>query len=82
MGLKEAEKRSEHMSPGKAVHTVCTNRCTATAEKYRANEPTTGNARDTVGEKHGTRRPHDGNHRDNKGDGRKLISNSASVDAM
>ncbi|EFN71815.1 hypothetical protein EAG_07566 [Camponotus floridanus] len=44
MGLKEAGKRSERMSSGKAVHTVCTNRCKATAEKYRANEPTTGNA--------------------------------------
>lgn len=46
MSLKGAGKRSEHMSSGKAVHTVCTNRCKATAEKYRANEPTTGNARD------------------------------------
>lgn len=82
MGLKEAEKRSKHMSPGKAVHTVCTNRCTAIAEKYSANEPTTGNAPDIVGEKHGIRRPRGGNHRDNKGDGRKLISNSESVDAM
>ncbi|CAL1689244.1 unnamed protein product [Lasius platythorax] len=82
MGPKEAGKRSEHMSSGKAVHTVCMNQCTATAEKYRANEPTTGNAQDTVGEKHRTHRPHGGNRRDNKGNGRKLISNSASVDAM